>query len=75
MKNFIQNIKYVKMNDFKLSYFIKKISISIHRKQLRSNLNNFDDQTNRKKKKKFNIESHVTSRCLKKKKIICMNQI
>lgn len=50
MKNSTQTVKYVKMNDFRLSCFIRKISASLSRKQSDSSLNDFSDQKNREKK-------------------------
>ena len=50
MNNSIQNIKYVKMNDFRLSCSIRKTPTSVRRKQSNLSLNSSDDQTNREKK-------------------------
>lgn len=61
MKNSILNIKYVKINDLKLSCPIKKILISFRQKQLNSNLNEFNDQTNRKRKNtSYRIARYIT---------------
>lgn len=50
MKNFTQIVKYVKMNDWRLSCLIRKVSIALHRKQLNSSLNDSSDQKNRESK-------------------------
>jgi len=50
MENSTQTVKYVKMNDFRLSCFIRKVSISLSWKQSNSSLNDFSNQKNWEKK-------------------------
>ena len=51
----------MKIDDLKLSCFIKKVLISIRRKQSNSNLNNFNNQKNRKiKSALYRITRYIT---------------